>query len=668
MSFGQGFVTGLADSLATGLKDDMEKTYDKISQMSALRAKTIVEGSEKHATEFSSFKDGLKSIAAVVNNDMDLVDYLVDQAGGNIDAALAKANEVKNAVANTSGKFSAYDLLGLEQRKNNPSITATQIANRIKGAYVPPPKVSGEMAVGMNQLFRKDISGAINTETDELLSASGITFDKKQDNDVPFIETLSSSGERTKFINAYNEEDSRKRAIKFGHIAENIAVLMGMTDNEAELADLQNQFEIATGEVEIHKTIIKNIDDKYKPPEPFNQASIKSLTKDILGQLNVYSGIEYNVPLKGEGGYAAEGFLPKYKEKQEGRFLIDKANQIVNQLSNINSYYTGSGKNIKTYTDADPNVVQNTKNKIMSLISKGIDYRIVESQDSMGNPIVEVLPVRLDGDTTAYDNMMEEVRQISEDTDAVSTIGIMSDLEAASDAITSPFKPFFTPSMFTTIKGKSIAVQPPPVPLPNNVKQFIDDFNADLGINIFNDIGTGNTGDGTGIDKILEMEYLQSRYKEFLDEIGSQGVVGVPSPNDWFDWYEMNYPDSAKILEKIDILSAAQGTDKQVQDSSGSIFANLPIVGGFFKQDDDTIKANTFMSNLKKNKGAEYNLTGQTFDNIKVNKVMVTNAGTIELEITEENGSTTKIGSLHPKYTKLVEAGFDLQKAVESAK
>jgi hypothetical protein len=342
MSFGQGFVTGLADSLATGLKDDMEKTYDKISQMSALRAKTIVEGSEKHATEFSSFKDGLKSIAAVVNNDMDLVDYLVDQAGGNIDAALAKANEVKNAVANTSGKFSAYDLLGLEQRKNNPSITATQIANRIKGAYVPPPKVSGEMAVGMNQLFRKDISGAINTETDELLSASGITFDKKQDNDVPFIETLSSSGERTKFINAYNEEDSRKRAIKFGHIAENIAVLMGMTDNEAELADLQNQFEIATGEVEIHKTIIKNIDDKYKPPEPFNQASIKSLTKDILGQLNVYSGIEYNVPLKGEGGYAAEGFLPKYKEKQEGRFLIDKANQIVNQLSNINSYYTGS--------------------------------------------------------------------------------------------------------------------------------------------------------------------------------------------------------------------------------------------------------------------------------------------------------------------------------------
>ena len=90
MSFGQGFVTGLADSLATGLKDDMEKTYDKISQMSALRAKTIVEGSQKHATEFKSFKDGLKSIAAVVNNDMDLVDYLVDQAGGNIDAALAK--------------------------------------------------------------------------------------------------------------------------------------------------------------------------------------------------------------------------------------------------------------------------------------------------------------------------------------------------------------------------------------------------------------------------------------------------------------------------------------------------------------------------------------------------------------------------------------------------
>ena len=32
---------------------------------------------------------------------------------------------------------------------------------------------------------------------------------------------------------------------------------------KAELEDLQNQYDIATGEIEIHKTIIKNIDDKF---------------------------------------------------------------------------------------------------------------------------------------------------------------------------------------------------------------------------------------------------------------------------------------------------------------------------------------------------------------------------------------------------------------------
>mgnify|MGYP000091149524 FL=1 len=666
MSFGQGFVTGLADSLATGLKDDMEKTYDKISQMSALRAKTIVEGSQKHATEFKSFKDGLKSIAAVVNNDMDLVDYLVDQAGGNIDAALAKANEVKNAVANTSGKFSAYDLLGLEQRKNSPSITATQIANRIKGAYVPPPKVSGEMAVGMNQLFRKDISSAINTETDELLSASGITFDKKQDDDVPFIETLSSAGERTKFINAYNEKDSRKRAIKFGHIAENIAVLMGMTDNEAELADLQNQFDIANSEVEIHKTIIKNIDNKFQPPKPFEEAAKRGMRKDILSQLHVYAGLEYAVKLDGTGGFNGNEWFGSYKNKAQGRFLLDKANKIVNELSFINSYYMGSGKNMKTFTDVDPDVVQNTRTKILNLISEGKDYEIKMGQDTSGNPTVDVIPARVDVDVayaneiSAMDNLLGEFRQISEDTDEISTAAMLqnleTDIEATTDSFVSPFKPFFSQA-FVADSGETETPFPPQenrVPIPENITQLMSDVNVDVG-------NISTTPTVSAMNEAAEVNELEKRFAIFTAKF-PQAPPSDPKLG-FLPWYKKNYPNTFLNDQQIMGLSGAVPTTNQ----NTGIFSGIKsaLKAGVNMGVTPEIQ---YQQELKKNKGAEYNLTGQTFDNIKVNKVMVTNAGTIQLEITEENGSTTKIGSLHPKYTKLVEAGFDLQKAVESAK
>ena len=117
MSFVQGLATGLASSVDKRLQDDMERTYNKIEKTSALRAKTIVEGSTLHESEFKKYKDSLGSISSIVDNDMDLVDYLVDQAGGDVEIALDKAQTLKDAVDNSAGKFTAYDLLNIERRQ-----------------------------------------------------------------------------------------------------------------------------------------------------------------------------------------------------------------------------------------------------------------------------------------------------------------------------------------------------------------------------------------------------------------------------------------------------------------------------------------------------------------------------------------------------------------------
>ena len=667
MSFFTGFAEGFATSVDRRLRDDLERTYDKVSKLSALRAKTIVEGSTKHANEFKSYETGLNSLASIVGNDMDLVDYLINQAGGSIEAATAKAQEVQNAVANTSGKFTAYDLLGLEQKQGNrPKVTAKQIAQKIKGAYVPPAKVTGETAVGLNQLFNYDISPSINRETDQLLSASGITFDNKKVDSTPFIETLSSSGERTKFINAYNEEDSRKRAIKFGHIAENISVLMGMTDNKAELEDLQNQYDIATGEIEIHKTIIKNIDDKFQPPEPFNEASKRGMRKDILSQINILSGLEYTVKLDGTGGFNGNEWFGSYKNKEQGRFLLNKTNKIVDELSDINSYYIGSGKNIKTFTDANPNVVQNTRTKILNLISEGKDYNIVYGKDSNDNPTVDVLPARLSVDNAyaseigAMDSLLGEFRQISADTDEISTAGMVQDLETdietATDSFVSPFKPFFSQA-FRTEEGETETPFPPVedrVPIPENIKQLMSDVNVDVG-----NINTG--GGSTAINETVEINALEKRFAEFTRQFPQAPPDDEKSG--FLPWYK-NYLNSKGLKTLL--------TDTQIMGITGAVSSqdnntnNKSMFSGLFNM--GVTPEMEYQQELKKNKGSVYNITPQTFGDIKVNKVIVTNAGTIQLEVTYTNGNTDNIGSLHSNYRKLVKAGFDLQKAVESAK
>ena len=408
MSFVQGLATGLASSVDKRLQDDMERTYNKIEKTSALRAKTIVEGSTLHESEFKKYKDSLGSISSIVGNDMDLVDYLVDQAGGDVEIALDKAQTLKDAVDNSAGKFTAYDLLNIERRQgDSPRISATQIARRIHGTYVPPPDVSGEMAVGLNALFmrKKDISGAINKETDQLLSSAGINFDKG-DTNTSYMDTLTSQGERTKLISAYSEDDSSKRAYKFAELGANLTVMAADPNlSEIQREEIECTISLAKYEVTIHKAIKENLklDAAGKELKSFTINEYNSHYNTVITDLNRMVGVDLtatkkdtSVSLRPQDDTQVQKVVNNFKIKDEGIVLTNLATRITNDLNYINSYQ--NEHNEESFFEENRNVVFDVRTDIFRILAEGKDYELNELLPNEGddfNPIIEAVPRRI---------------------------------------------------------------------------------------------------------------------------------------------------------------------------------------------------------------------------------------------------------------------------------
>lgn len=629
MSFFTGFAEGFATSVDRRLRDDLERTYDKVSKLSALRAKTIVEGSTKHANEFKSYETGLNSLASIVGNDMDLVDYLVNQAGGSIEAATAKAQEVQNAVANSGGKETAYSLLNMERRQgNSPKITATQIAKKIKGVYVPPPKVTGETAVGLNQLFNYDISPSINRETDQLLSASGVKINQDDAIDLNGYTTLTSKGERSNFIRAYSEDDPKTRAFLMSSLATNLHMKLANLTTEDDPTgsvsnNLNNQIIQATNEVEIYKHVSKNIDlsDANNNPKSFTPTVYQSMKSNIMEQLVNRTGSEVQ---KVSGLFFQQGgkLIQALQSNVQAKKLDEKAEEITNDLNTLQTMRLDNGK---TFFDGNPTFVETTRTEIINLLAKNIDYKLILSGLDGPTPQVSVVPKRISNESSILDEFQSETEEILEEQIAMSDI-----------------KPAFDLTIFTGMK--------------NQMDDVVSSggVNKNLKINLTEDQQYDNENGEAWLNKTRDNK-IKTQSEAAA---GGQQVVEEEDLEAIFNEFKRLFPNSTYTRSEV---LGMYGTAKPKKESMLSRLFN-PTVS------PEVEYQRKLKKEAKAKKGLTYNVTGQKFNGIEINKITVASYGTITLDITRDNGTKDSISMLHQDYDKIIEAGFDLQKAVESAK
>ena len=407
MSFIKGVFEGASTAFATGLKQDMAATKLKIGDMARIRAETITRESGKHATEFKKYEKELEQLSGYLNNDMDIVQYLVDQNNGDISLAKAEADKLKIAISNSGSKYSMYELLGLQKRQEGKDnkVTASQIVSRFVPAYVPPPKLEGELAVGMDRFFRKDISPDINKQTAALVTASGVVSPVMSDANVP---VLSSGGEQTQLIDAYSEPSPNLRAYKFSTILKNAELLRAdaiARNDTATVKKLDETITIANTEIQVHKANLKSLENK-EDPKPFSIPSIRQQENKYTQNLVGLFDIKPSGSLTGfdnQGGVIVSQFENQtqiQKVTEISRRIVDAKNKL--QLF-VDPY---NGEHI---LEARPDAMTAFDIELFDILEQNKDFEVKliysDPDDPTSSPNFEIVPLR------TYGNAPNQINQ-----------------------------------------------------------------------------------------------------------------------------------------------------------------------------------------------------------------------------------------------------------------
>ena len=287
-SFGLSLIGGIAEGAEKNIRRDLDLTEQRISDLAKIRAETVARESGKHATKFSSTKDSIRSMASLVDNDMDIVQYVLDTEGS-LEGAQAKLQEISSAVK--LNRYSAYELLGLQKRQGaNVKITAAQMANTLVPEYKVPPIGEEYLAVGTANLFRGPITQNIENLSNQYMNVSGVNR-KRSDVGVigEYPSVLDSTGEKDWYFNITGDPTKDAAYTKRGYNE----AMMEYNRSVAEGNPKEELFILAQelfAESKMQDSSIAIINAKI--PEAIEPAELLAIQKGVGFKLSKILGVE----------------------------------------------------------------------------------------------------------------------------------------------------------------------------------------------------------------------------------------------------------------------------------------------------------------------------------------------------------------------------------------
>ena len=333
-SFGLSLIGGIAEGAEKNIRRDLDLTEQRISDLAKIRAETVARESGKHATKFSSTKDSIRSMASLVDNDMDIVQYVLDTEGS-LEGAQAKLQEISSAVK--LNRYSAYELLGLQKRQGaNVKITAAQMANTLVPEYKVPPIDEEYLAVGTANLFRGPITQNIENLSNQYMNVSGVNR-KRSDVGVigEYPNVLDSSGEKDWYFNMTGDPTKDAAYTKRGYneamMEYNKSVAEGNPKEELKVL-AQELF----AEAKLQDSSLAIINAKV--PEAIEPAALLGIQKGIGLKLSKILGVETTagfsikddrtiVPEASKVGVDSRKYITK-----QSSIIMQKADEIVAEV------------------------------------------------------------------------------------------------------------------------------------------------------------------------------------------------------------------------------------------------------------------------------------------------------------------------------------------------
>mgnify|MGYP003639311139 FL=1 len=333
-SFGLSLIGGIAEGAEKNIRRDLDLTEQRISDLAKIRAETVARESGKHATKFSSTKDSIRGMASLVDNDMDIVQYVLDTEGS-LEGAQAKLQEISSAVK--LNRYSAYELLGLQKRQGaNVKITAAQMANTLVPEYKVPPIDEEYLAVGTANLFRGPITQNIENLSNQYMNVSGVNR-KRSDVGVigEYPSVLDSSGEKDWYFNMTGDPTKDAAYTKRGYNE----AMMEYHKSVAEGNPKKELFILAQelfAESKIQDSSLDIINAKI--PEPLDPIAVTNLQKSIGLKLSKILGVETMTPFGSKDDFLTtqRSGMPAEENKplktRQTSIIMQKADKIVAEV------------------------------------------------------------------------------------------------------------------------------------------------------------------------------------------------------------------------------------------------------------------------------------------------------------------------------------------------
>ena len=287
MSFGLGLAEGLATGLDTGLKKSMATREARIDTIAKLRAQSVIEESGKHATQFKSTKESVRALAGIANNDMDLVQYAVQEYG--LDGAKDYITGLRKTSDDSGGVIQMASLVNLD--RSSIPVSSSQIASTIVGppTYLSDLEKSDSTRVsGLAGFFDDDLADDVNILANQYIDASALNQGYLKEMDNSELSPISSFGEKTWLINAPADPEKRMMYFKkllahHGSIAANPT-----SDNDQNaIASLKITRVDKTGD-NLTPSAVTSIRKNY--------VSQASSILQISTKVQVINGVEYLIP------------------------------------------------------------------------------------------------------------------------------------------------------------------------------------------------------------------------------------------------------------------------------------------------------------------------------------------------------------------------------------
>lgn len=170
-NFATGFVKGLAESVDNQLKQDMERTFDRVDRASDYHIRRRAEEEDRYKQEMKEVENVLNELASFTNGDIDKAAQLYKHGGGTVAGGQNLVQTLSTARADLGEDFNPDTLVSYAENQTGGYSVGDYLdtfVNRPEEFAAAKLPEDARQGVGLYKFFKPDVSSQIEQQVREV--------------------------------------------------------------------------------------------------------------------------------------------------------------------------------------------------------------------------------------------------------------------------------------------------------------------------------------------------------------------------------------------------------------------------------------------------------------------------------------------------------------------